>query len=337
MPQTQENLPSTARRPLVRLAFVGTGNWARRYHLPSLNHIRQHKLGGCELVLHGIYGVRQNEAEELAGQYHFGRVYPTLDDLMGDAEVDAVAIVISPEATKQVVLQVMEKELPLITEKPPGANYAEAQELAERVQVPHVVGFNRRYGVLNNRFREMVQRVSGIVSVRGVMHRVNRQQPHFVLHAGPHLINFMEYLFGPIRSLRTEHRIVPSTGGRLYLGHACFESGLTGEIELTPAGERHWEGIEVHTTEQTLILHSPHNDGAGEILRRREGAADEVLDRSGENVPVVEEGYAWEHVDLLNAVGGPRPVRSTFQNAVNTMRVAEALETGRDLVDGLLA
>lgn len=333
MQHEQNSTSDLARRP-VRLGFVGTGNWARRYHLPALDHIRTHRLAGCQLVLQGICGPKSNEVKELADKYGFERAYSTLQELIDDPQIDAVAVVISPEATQQVMMQLLDKSVPLLTEKPPGADYSQAQELARCVHVPHVVGFNRRYAVLNNRFRELVQQCGEIKSVRGAMHRINRQQPHFILHAGPHLINFMEYLFGPIGSMRYERSTIAATGGQLHVGHVRFASGLPGQIELSPSSDRHWEGIEVRTEERTLILHSPHNDGAGEIIVREHGTAgnkETVLARSGEHIPLIEEGYAWEHVDLLKAVGGERPIRSTFPNAANTMRVAEAIETGCNL------
>lgn len=325
--------PSSQRRP-VRLAFIGTGNWARRYHLPSLQYIRQHAVGDRDVVLHGIYGPKRHEADELAARYAFERVYATLDELIEDRDVDAVAMVISPEAVRDVIVRVLEKRVPVFTEKPPGANYAEAQELAGLVRVPNVVAFNRRYGVLNNRFRELVGQSPGIVTVRGAMYRKNRREPHFVLHTGPHLVNFMEYLFGPIKRLRNERQTYPATGEMMYVAHVRFESGLDGQVLFAPCSDRHWEGIEVQSEDRTLILHSPHNDAPGEIVIRRQRAGREdgqVIARSGEQIPILEEGYVWEHVDFLRSATGGEPPRSTFQNAANTMRIVEAIETGADL------
>lgn len=323
----------SVRKP-IRLAFVGTGNWARRSPLPSLKHIRDTRLDGRDLRLHGIYGIRQEEAVQLAEQYAFGRVYSRLEEILDDPDVDAVAVVITPEATRDVLLKLLARNVPLFTEKPPGANYAQARELAEKVHVINVVGFNRRYNLLNNRFKELLGTVGTIEWVQGEMFRINRREPHFVLHTGGHLINLMEYLFGPIRQVRNEKEKHPATGETVHVAHVAFDSGLGGRIVLAPSSDRHWEGVTVRAAGQTAVLHSPHNDAAGEVVVRKADARSdgEVVTRSGRQLPILEEGYALEYLDFFAAMADGRPTRSNFRNAVNTMRVAEAIETGKDWV-----
>ncbi len=41
---------------------------------------------------------------------------------------------------------------------------------------------------------------------------------------------------------------------------------------------------------------------------------------------IVRVGIVGEYVEFLTAACAGRPVRSTFQNAVNSMRVAEAMQ-----------
>ncbi|HOF19396.1 MAG TPA: Gfo/Idh/MocA family oxidoreductase [Phycisphaerae bacterium] len=320
-------------RKSIRLAFVGTGNWARRYHLPSLKHIRDTRMDGWDLSLHGIYGIRHDEAVQLAEQYAFGRVYSRLEEILDDPDLDAVAVVITPEAAQDVLLKLLVRNAPLFTEKPPGADYAQARELAEKVHVLNVVGYNRRYNLLNNRFKELLGTVGKIEQVQGEMYRINRREPHFVMHTGGHLINLMEYLFGDIRQVRNEKQKHPATGETVHVAHVAFDSGLGGRIVLAPCSDRHWEGVTVRAAGQTTILHSPHNDGAGEVVIRKAGADSkgEVVARSGQRLPILEEGYALEYLDFFAAMADGRPTRSNFRNAVNTMRVAEAIETGKDL------
>lgn len=316
----------------IRLAFIGTGGWAQRYHLPSLDYIRHQKATGRELQLRGIYGLDHDEALTLGQKYGFDRVYASLDELIRDKDVDVVAMAITPSAVHDVLIQVLGKNVPIFTEKPPGADFHQAQELAQLVRVINVVGFNRRYNSLNNAFKEHLSKLSGITSVRGAMYRINRTEDHFILHTGIHLVNLMEYLFGPIRTVRNEKTVDAATGGTNYLAHLAFESGQAAQLLFAPCSEKHWEGIEVVAEGQTVTLHSPHNDAPGEIVVHRHGSADgEVVDRSGQEIPILEEGYAREYLDLFGAMADGHPTRSNFQNAVNTMRVAEAIELGKDL------
>jgi predicted dehydrogenase len=310
--------------PDIRLAFIGTGDWARSHHLPALEYVRDHMSGQVNLTLQGIFGIEPEQAEALRSRYGFARQYRSLDELIADDRVNAVAVVISPSAVRAVVLRLEERGVPFLTEKPPGVDFAEAEDLAVRVRTPHVVALNRRYKPLNNRFRELVSAERALSYVRGSMFRVDRREDLFILHTGIHLINYMEYLFGPIMTVRAEVRGQPGAAGALHIGHVVFESGLPGEIQFAPRYGEQWEGVTAQAEDRTLSIRCPLNRHAG-LITSSAGGTWAISGDPGEAM-VVREGIVAEYMELFDTVVHGASVRSHFGNAGNCLRIAGVIE-----------
>ncbi len=318
----------TAKRP-VNLAFIGTGSWARSKHFPALGYLLTHPeaLRGVELRLQGLYSLERETARAVAAQYGFRRVYRSLDELLCDDVVDAIAVAVLPEATASVVIRVAARQLPLLSEKPPGVTLAEAQQLAERVNVPNLVAFNRRFAPLNNQFRDLVGTVPDIAFVEGHFLRYERHDPAFMVHTAIHWINFMEYVFGDIAEFSVEAFRSPSSATLNGITHIRFADGLKGLLKIIPCSGSEVERLEVHSTGQSVYFTGPYGDEVGRITIERNGVREEVVPAIDPTTPeIVRIGIVGEYVEFLTAACAGGPVRSTFQNAVRGMHVAEAIQ-----------
>ncbi len=135
----------------IRLAFVGSGNWARKYHFPSLAYLTQRSISNTtrdlsvDLRLRGIYSLDSEIAVGVASETGFELVYPSLDALLDDDAVDAIAVAVTPSALASVLKRVIKKGVPIISEKPPGVTTQEAKDLSDLITVPNVLAFNRRF------------------------------------------------------------------------------------------------------------------------------------------------------------------------------------------------
>jgi predicted dehydrogenase len=315
----------------VRLAFIGTGDWARASHLPALAYIRENLSETVQLSLRGIYGIDVEQAESLRSQYGFEQRYTSLEALLADSALDAAAVVISPSATREVVLKIhAARPLAILTEKPPGATYAEALDLAERVTGTHLVAFNRRYKPLNNQFRDRLAEAGPVRSMQAWMVRRDRREPEFIRHTGIHLINYVEYLFGPITSVRTVVTGNRGDEGTRHEAHVGFASKVAGKIMFAPRFGDQQEGVEVETAVGKLSIRCPLNDDPGEIEIER---GDVTLTDAGDPAlpAVVREGFVEEYLELFRAMAGSSSVRSTFQSSANCMRIAEAIDRGETI------
>jgi predicted dehydrogenase len=316
----------------VRLAVVGTGNWARSRHYPALDYIRHHGL--FDLHCRGICSLDHQEAKDLAERHAFERVYRDLDELVADDELDAIAIMVHPAALKGVVEKLVGCGLPLFSEKPPGRTHAEAVGLAELVTQPNLIALNRRFNPLNNRFKDIVAAMDSPYFVEAHFLRHNRRDEPFAIETGIHIVNLLEYICGPIQTVRTEIFANPLNPTHFRLSRLGFSSGMEGLLKVFPCSGANFERLEVHSNELSAFLHGPFGEDSGRILLHRQGQhglnAEEILPQADSPL-VVEQGFVGEYCEFFALVQEGKPSRSTFQNAVSSMRAAEAIHNGVDM------
>jgi predicted dehydrogenase len=320
-------------RDTVNLAFVGTGAWAQRYHFPTLAHLREE---GMPLRLCGVTSLELEEAERLAACYNFERVYPDLDALMGDDTLNAVAVAISPEALHDVLNRLVSMDVPIFSEKPPGVTLQQAQSLSKKVTVPNVVAFNRRYAPINTLFKTTVDAMTDVYFVEGHFMRHRRLDETFMIGTGIHWINFMTYCFGDIHHVSTTRLRNPLNETWIRFADLSFAGGLRGRLKVLPCSGSQYERLDVHSNAQSVYLHGPLWDQPGRIIIERGGERkvltpeDDAVSYAVDRPEFVRLGIAGEYREFINAVLRGKPTRSNFQNAVNSVRVAEAMEYGFD-------
>ncbi|MCU0519843.1 MAG: Gfo/Idh/MocA family oxidoreductase [Anaerolineae bacterium] len=313
----------------VKLAFIGTGSWARSKHFPALTYLLEHpdKLPGIQLSLQGIYSLEPEMARAVAVRVGFTRVYDSLDDLLADGSVNAIAVAVVPEATGAVVRRAAANRVPIFSEKPPGVSAAEAQELAELITVPNLVAFNRRFAPLNNRFRTLVNGMEGAYYVEGHFLRHERHDPAFITQTAVHWINYMEYVCGRIQDVTVERFASPENETLNTVAHLTFAGGLRGLLKVFPCAGSQVERLEVHSASQSIYFTGPYEAEAGQIIIDR-GRIRELIESDTEPVApeIVRIGIVEEYIEFLTKTCAGKVARSTFQNAVNSMRIAEAME-----------
>ncbi len=315
--------------PTINLAFVGSGNWARKHHFPALAYVRTHATGHFDLRLRGIYSLDQAAAADVAAQYGFARVYDSLDELLADRTINAVAVAVPPEAAAGVLERVATLRVPIFSEKPPGINAAQAQRLSEIITVPNVLAFNRRYAPLNNVFKDTVAQMADIYFVEGHFFRHNRLDDTFIIGTGIHWINFMTYLFGDIAHVSVDRFRNPQNETWACIAQVIFTAGFKGALKFFPCSGSQVERVEVHSNVQSAYLDGPLGDNPGEIVIET-GTERQVIQPEALSVApeIVRIGIVGEYEEFFTVVCDGTLSRSTFQNAVNAMRVAEAIEYG---------
>lgn len=315
--------------PTINLAFVGSGNWARKHHFPALAYVRTHATGHFDLRLRGIYSLDQAAAADVAAQYDFARVYDSLDELLADRTINAVAVAVPPEVAAGVLERVATLRVPIFSEKPPGISAAQAQRLSEIITVPNVLAFNRRFAPLNNMFKDTVAQMADIYFVEGHFFRHNRLDDTFIIGTGIHWINFMTYVFGDIAHVSVERFPNLQNETWVRIAQVIFIGGLRGTLKFFPCTGSQVERVEAHSNTQSAYLDGPLGDNPGKIVieagTERQVIQPEALSAAPE---IVRIGIVGEYEAFFEAVCCGTPSRSMFQNSVNAMRVAEAIEHG---------
>ena len=315
----------------INLAFVGTGPWARKHHFPALDYLRTHAAERFDVRLRGVFSLERADAEAVAAQYGFARVYDSLDALVADRAINAVAMAVPPVAAAGVAERLAAMGVPLFSEKPPGISVAQARRLSEVITVPNVLAFNRRFAPLNVTFKGIVDEMQDIYFVEGHFFRHNRLDDTFMIGTGIHWINFVEYLFGEIVSVRVDRFPNPQNTTWVRVGHVTFAGGLRGILKFFPcSGSPQIERVEVHSNAQSAYLHGAMGDDPGKVIVDAGAEHRVIRPTSLATAPeIVRIGIVGEYEAFFDAVCHGTPAPSTFQNAVNSMRVAEAMEYGQ--------
>jgi predicted dehydrogenase len=309
----------------LNVAVIGTGEWARTYHLPALKYLASQ----VPVRIAGIWNRTADKAEHTARTFAIETVYGSLEEAVDDGQLDCFCVLVNPRVIPEIIEKLMTRNLPIFTEKSPGRSYREAQWLADRVEVPNVVAFNRRYMPINQQFKTLLDSLQDIYFAECHFYRNERLYDEFIIETGVHGINYLEYLFGPITDVHTEIWRNPGNGTSIYLCALRFVSGLKGIAKFFPCSGSSVERYEVHSDSTSAYLFSPQtysSDYPGKIVIHREGKHKETIEGDGQLGMVINAGFVNEYLDFFNIVRTGGSGISNFANAANTMRVAEAIE-----------
>jgi predicted dehydrogenase len=326
----------------IRVGFLGVGAWGRENHLPALAYLRQYCLDGFEVELAALCERKPDVARDMAAQFAILRVYATLDALLAAGGIDCLVVVVKPRKLEAVITQLVPGGLPVLMEKPPTRTSAGAQRLAARVKAPHVVGFNRRYFPLVERFKALVDALDGPYLAGCSFYRSERydsqrfaQAPDtydfpFMVGTAIHGINLLEHLCGEIVGCDVAPIAVRTNQTYAAVSHLRFASGLAGEMRILPCCGSSTERIEVHSQRRSLYLRAGllygTSDLPGSIEIHEGGRLVERIEGDADQSPLIRGGFVGEYLDLFRAMRVGTPTRATLANSVNSMRVCERIE-----------
>ena len=121
----------------LRIAMIGCGANAN-------DHARSLREAGFEIA--AVCGTRNSpRVGDYAKRHEIGRVFNGSDELLdAPQEWDALAIVVSPEATLDILERALTLDIPIFVEKPIAFQSERIKPLVGR-DLPVIVGYNRRY------------------------------------------------------------------------------------------------------------------------------------------------------------------------------------------------
>ena len=125
---------------MLRIAVLGAGSHSSSTHGPALRLCKQKHPDKVELA--AVCDLRRDAAEAYAEKFGFEKVYENLDAMLATERLDGLIAVTPIAATAEIVARLLPSKLPLLIEKPPGANSAENRrlmEIAEEHRAPHMV------------------------------------------------------------------------------------------------------------------------------------------------------------------------------------------------------
>lgn len=304
-----------------RICIIGAGSLSTRRIYPNLG------AAGAQLV--GVCDVDREKAERNARRFG-GAVYDDMERMLDDLRPDGAILCIGPEQHAALAPAVLERGIPLYTEKPPSATAADAlavARLSHRLGVPCTTAFKKRYNEAYNRARDWIARfppedLLALSIDYASAHYTNESLRRNFLHDfGVHIIDLTRYLFGDVEQVfaftRDQHayaislRFASGAVGSLSFSDGRSFTVPTEEVEITAAGGNF---MTIHNSSSWRITEN------GKPCEWREPPTFVSAGDSGNDT-----GHLAELVEFVNSLPERRRTRSDIYESYKSMLLYEAI------------
>jgi len=338
--------PSSRSGRKLRLGVIGAG-FGQAVHVPAFR-----ASPGCEVA--AICASTVEKARAVAGTLGIPGAHGRWQDLVADADVDAVAIAVPPALQADVALAALEIGKPVFAEKPLADSLNSARRLSDvagRASVANMVDFEF-LDIPAWRVASEILTAGGLGRLRHIV--VNWQVETYAHRAGirswktssedggalnllaSHCFYYLEHMTGPITAVCARLSRTPGdarTGDAMDVLTLELESGATAMLCVSThsfAGSGH--RLEVYGDQGTMVLENPTPDYMhGFTLRygtRNEGGLTEVA------VPVPRDDV-WPNDGRIYVVSrlaarfvgwalGGAPARPNFRDGMRVQMLVEA-------------
>jgi predicted dehydrogenase len=323
----------------MKLCQIGCGEHSRVAHGPAQARCAAERRG---LVLAACCDLDPERAESFRSAFGFARAFTDAAAMLDAERPDAVVVVVPVERSAAVGCMVLERGIPLLLEKPPGASVAEVDRLSAAAErggrVPHQVAFNRRFAPLVRELRRRIEAAGPLQHVHYEMTRVERRDPDFSATA-IHGLDAVRYLAGcDYAEARFRYRELPELGLGVadILVDAVMASGATAQLAFCPVAGVLVERASVHAHGQTLFLQVPMWSGVdspGRLWHFTGGVLGAELsgDRVGDGTALFElGGFYRETAAFLDALEAGREPSPSLRESRQSVEIAEHVRERRE-------
>lgn len=217
---------------MIRIVLLGAGNHSRQNHLPALaRYVAEHP---GQVKLAAVCDLDRERAKEAAQTFGFAHAYTALADMLRAERPDGCVAVTPIPATVDVAAEVIRAGVPLLMEKPPGADVEQARQLVDlvdRTGARVMVSVNRRF---DPALRAALAWWGGrpLVYLHASIQRVNRREPEFMYGTAIHPLDAMRAIAGDVCGSEVTVRQVD--GVPWYVVRLGFAGGTYGLLEVLP-------------------------------------------------------------------------------------------------------
>jgi predicted dehydrogenase len=310
---------------MLKIVLLGAGNHSRGNHLPALaRYVAQHP---GEVALAGLCDLRREYAEAAAREYGFARVYTDVDEMLRVEQPDGCVAVTPIPVTTEIAARVIRADVPLLMEKPPGANADEARQVVDLVEAAGarvMVSMNRRFDpALRAALTWWGERP--LRYLRGTIVRVNRREPEFMYGTAIHPLDTMRAIAGNVREYEVHVREVE--GVRWYAVRFVFESGAVGSLDVLPTAGSMGESYEMYGAGCCALVRVGGPD-SGEVRCWADGQLT-IEDEPARGMPTfVRNGAYDETVAFISALKEDRSLHPSPSEVLQSVELCQRIEDG---------
>ena len=329
---------SNSERP--RIVVIGAGRMAVDFHLPSLQALHANRR--CTLA--AICDVNGEKAAAAAREFGIRAVYGHLEDMLQAEKPDGVLVIVPVPFTARVARHVLRKGIPVMMEKPPGANPRECRQIAEASRVgktPNMVAFNRRRCPVIVQGREEILKRGAAKGASARMYRHLRDDEEFFFGTGIHGLDALRYIAGDIERVDTYRRSVVDGECPAFHLQIGYKNGAAGTYTVRPQSGVQIERYEIFGQETVAFVHA----GVGWLVDAPGGC---TLYEKNKPVALPDPLRAWakakgdklksaiaggfygENKAFVDALVGKGPFTPSAEESLESVEIADAVRGGKN-------
>jgi predicted dehydrogenase len=305
----------------VRLALIGCGEHSRTSHAAPLARYTVEHPGEIDLV--AACDLDLERAAGFCRDFGFARAYSDVEEMLSAERIDGCVCVMPMDGIVALGVELLERRMPCVIEKPLGTSLAEAEHLAQVARetgTPHMVSVNRRFLPYINRARAWATEAGPLQYVRATQVRHARNEPDFIWSTAIHVLDALRHIAGEITDFETQMHRQPGLSALWYVISLHFESGARGCIEVLPTAgmveecyELFGEGFRVRIVAGSGIQRS---------LQCWRGSQLELDEHSSSAEPEdLRNGGYYEVVEFVQALKSGRAVWPTIEDIIPSARI----------------
>ena len=220
---------------MIRIGLIGCGEHAEIGHAVPLARYKAEHPEHLELA--AACDLRKDRAEYFCKAYGFRRSYADVSAMLSSEQFNLCIAVVPVDKISALGIQLLQRGMPCVVEKPLGATLLEAtalRDMARLTGTPNVVSVNRRFMPWLNQAIEWARSIGTVRYVRAVISRDARTEPEFLPQTAVHSIDALRHIAGNIKQASVR-RMAKGTAANWYGVDIEFvENGASGRVDVIP-------------------------------------------------------------------------------------------------------
>ena len=322
----------------VRVAFIGAGALASRYHYPSVT-----SLPDVEIV--AIAELNPERARAVTEKYGITKTYSDYRQMLAEVDPQAVYVIMPPQYLFEPVNFALKQGRNVFIEKPFGMSTDQARHLAyvaETNSCTTQVGFQRRFIPAMTDLKRRVEERGPIhtVSVSFLKPTPDLSRPAGLYDGvidplrcdGIHAVDNLRWLAGgDVERVASDTKIryIPGTMANAVTAYVTFSNGAVGLLHFSYVTGRRIFRAELHGQNVTAYV-----DADRDSYLVADGKAPEVHESKEFGKELGGQEHRWlgfwhEHRSFIDCIQKGHQPSCNFSDAVKTMELVDRIYQNR--------
>jgi predicted dehydrogenase len=307
------------------ICVIGAGGHSK-FHCAALQELKTEQPELFELS--AICDLNNERAMQYQKKYGFHNAYTDIQTMLESEQIDGIIAITPVPVTEKIVSELLPLSIPLLIEKPAGANSTETRrllDLNDKYQTPHMISMNRRFTPALNQavswLKENRDPKLPLYMTSRIL-RNKRLENEFVTSTSIHLLDIILYLLGNEYKITGNKVMSPSGNCRHFYSNIAFADGSFNQCIIAPDAGTLEETHEIHCVQSCLKIDMMNNTLS--IKQNNETVYDR--DFSINRTYEYNSGHYNEALAFIDLLNDKRSMACPdLQNALDVMLLAEQL------------